>query len=315
MKCICFDGELKYIEDYKKPIRNENEAIIRVSYAGICNTDKEIIKGYKGFKGILGHEFVGVVEDASDKSLIGKRVTGDINIGCGECDFCKKGYNNHCRNRNVLGIMNWDGAFAEYTKLPLENLRLVPDGVSDIQAVFAEPLAAALEITEKCHIKPSDKVAVVGNGKLGQLITQVLSLTGCDLTVIGRHESKLDILKGKAKTVLVSDIDFENYYDAVVDCTGNQEGLILAQRIVKALGKIILKSTYNSTSKLDPTYWVVNEITLVGTRCGPTSAALRLLERGLIDVESLVSGVYELSEYKEAFSDKNSLKSIFKING
>lgn len=265
MECIYFDGELKYIENYPKPVRDKNEALIKVSYAAVCNTDKEIIRGYKeGFRGVLGHEFVGVVEEASDRELIGKRVTGEINIGCGECDFCSAGYPNHCRNRRVLGILHKDGAFAEYLTLPTSNLHVVPEGVSDLEAVFAEPIGAALEITDKNHIRPRDRVAIVGSGKLGQIITQVLSLTGCDLTVIGRNQKKLDLLKNRAKTILISDIKQFNYYDIVIDCTGNEEGIKLAQQIVKAMGKIILKSTYNDEALLNPSFWVVNEITLTG---------------------------------------------------
>lgn len=314
MKCIFYDGELKYLEDYDKPLGNENEALVKVLYAAICNTDKEIMKGYKeGFKGILGHEFVGIVEESPDRKLVGKRVTGEINIGCGECDFCSMGLPNHCRSRKVLGIQHKDGAFAEYLTLPISNLHIVPEGVSDIEAVFAEPIAAALEITDKNHIRPGDRVAVIGSGKLGQLIAQVLSLTGCDLTVVGRNEKKLEILKNIAGTVLVKDLKQKNYFDVVVDCTGNQEGIKIAQEIVKATGKIILKSTYNSEAVLDPSFWVVNEITLTGSRCGPIDAALRLLERGLVKTESLVSGIYSLSDYKMAFRDENSLKSIFKI--
>lgn len=314
MKCIYFDGELKYLEDYKKPSRSQNEALIRVLYAAVCNTDKEIMKGYKGsFKGVLGHEFVGIVEEAFDKELIGRRVTGEINLGCGSCDFCLSGFPNHCRDRKVLGIFNKDGAFAEYLTLPVSNLHMVPENVADMEAVFAEPIAAALEVVDKNHIRPRDRVAIVGNGKLGQLVAQVVSLTGCDLTVIGRNEKTLHMLKDRAKTLLTRDIDFSNYYDAVIECTGNPEGLKLAQQIVKAMGKIILKSTYNGEALLDPSFWVVNEITLAGSRCGPMDAALRLLQRGLVSTRELVSGVYSLKEYSQAFSDEVSLKSIFKI--
>lgn len=314
MKCIYFDGELKFLEDYEKPKRSEDEVLIKVLYAAVCNTDKEIIRGYKGgFRGILGHEFVGIVEEASKNDLIGRRVTGEINIGCGACDFCISGFPNHCRNRKVLGILGKDGAFAEYLTLPISNLHMVPENVLDMEAVFAEPIAAALEISDKNHIRPRDKVAVVGSGKLGQLIARVISLTGCDLTVIGRNEKTLDILKDRAKTLLVKDINCSNYYDIVIDCTGNQEGIKLAQQIVKSMGKIILKSTYNGEALLDPSFWVVNEITLAGSRCGPMDAALRLMKRGLVSTKELVSGVYSLKEYKQAFSDEVSLKSIFRI--
>lgn len=313
MRCIYFDKELKYIEDYKKPARSENEVLIKVILAAICNTDKEIIRGYKDFKGILGHEFVGIIEDADDKNVIGKRVTGDINIGCDECDFCKAGYPNHCKSRRVLGITNKDGAFAEYITLPVKNIYFINENISDYEAVFTEPLAAALEISEKSHIKPSDRVAIVGNGKLGQLIGQVISLTGCDLTVIGRKQKKLALLKNRARIALISEANYENYFDVVIECTGNVEGLEYAKKIVKAMGKIVLKSTYSADANLNPTSWVVNEITLIGSRCGPIDAALRLLERGLVNTKPLISGIYLLKDYEKAFSEGNSLKNIFKI--
>lgn len=313
MRGIFFDGKLSYREDLIKPEIQGNESLIKILYAAICNTDKEIVKGYKNFTGILGHEFVGIVEDSTDKSLIGKRVVGDINIGCGECDFCKKGFRNHCRSRKILGITNKDGAFAEYITLPNENIYIVPDNVTDIEAVFTEPLAAVLEITEMYHIKPRHKVAIIGDGKLAQLITQTISLTGCDLTVIGKHSEKLELLKDKAKTVLLQDFKHTNYFDIVVECTGNEQGLDLAKNLVKAMGTIILKSTYNSNALLNPTAWVVNEITLIGTRCGPMDAALRLLERKLVSVDGLLTGIYSLKEFESAFSSKNKLKAVFDL--
>jgi threonine dehydrogenase-like Zn-dependent dehydrogenase len=313
MKCLYFDKTINFIEDYARPQRAKGEALIRVHYAAVCNTDKEIIRGYKGFSGILGHEFVGVVEEADDASVVGRRVVGEINIGCNVCENCRKGYSNHCLDRRVLGIVNKDGAFAEYITLPLANLHIVPDSVSDIEAVFTEPLAAALEITNQCHIKPTHKVAIVGNGKLGQLIGQVLSLTGCDLTVLGRSEKTLSLLKDRAKVELISETNYQSYFDIVVDATGNEAGLSYAQQIVKPMGKVVLKSTYNDKALLDPTLWVVKEITLVGSRCGPLAAALRLLEKKLVSMQQLIGGIYRLEEYEAAFSDQNSLKSIFKI--
>jgi threonine dehydrogenase-like Zn-dependent dehydrogenase len=313
MRGLFFNGELHYKEDLEKPICNENESLIKVLYAAVCNTDKEILKGYKGYKGILGHEFVGIIEESSDSLMIGKRVVGEINIGCGYCDFCKKGFKNHCRNRKIVGMKDKNGAFAEYISLPNQNIHMVPDNVSDIEAVFAEPLAAALQIAEQYHIKPSDKIAIVGDGKLAQLIAQVISLTACELTIIGKHSEKLQLLSSKGKTVLLSDASFDNYFDVVIDCTGNEQGLIYAQKIVKAMGTIILKSTYHDDALLNPTTWVVNEINIVGTRCGPIDAALRLFERKLISVEHLISGFYSLQEYEEAFSPLNRLKAIFDI--
>ncbi|CQR71034.1 2-deoxy-scyllo-inosamine dehydrogenase [Sporomusa ovata DSM 2662] len=313
MKCLYFDAALTFIEDYPQPRREKGEALIRIQYGAICNTDKEIIKGYKGFQGILGHEFVGIVEEAEDSTYIGKRVVGEINLGCGECERCRQGYSNHCKNRRVLGITDKDGAFAQYITLPLANLHLVPDDVADLEAVFAEPLAAALEITNQCHIKPTHKVAIVGNGKLGQLIGQVLSLTGCDLTILGKNDKSLLLFKNKARVQLIAQVDYESYFDVVVEATGNQAGLSYAQKIVKPMGKVVLKSTYHDQALLNPTLWVVKEITLVGSRCGPMDAALRLLDKKLVSMEGLIGGVYTLEEYQAAFNDQSSLKSVFKI--
>lgn len=313
MRGIFFDGKLSYKQDLKKPEIQGDESLVKVLYAAICNTDKEIVKGYKNFIGILGHEFVGIVDDSTDKDLIGKRVVGDINIGCGDCDFCRKGFKNHCRNRKILGMSDKDGAFAEYITLPNNNIHIVPDNVSDIEAVFTEPLAAALEISEMYHVKPTHKVAIIGDGKLAQLITQTISLTCCDLTVIGKHPEKLELLKNKAKTVLLEDVGNRSYYDIVVECTGNDQGLSLAKDIVNAMGAIILKSTYHSDTVLNPTDWVVNEITILGTRCGPIDAALRLLERKLVSVDKLVSGVYSIKDFESAFSSKNILKAVFDL--
>ncbi|SCG83932.1 alcohol dehydrogenase GroES domain protein [Proteiniborus sp. DW1] len=313
MRGLYFDGKLRYREDIEIPKIQGDESLIKVIYASICNTDKEIIKGYKSFTGILGHEFVGIVEDSSNKRLIGKRVVGEINIGCGSCDFCKGGFENHCRSRKILGMTDKNGAFADYITLPNKNLHLVPDNVSDIEAVFTEPLAAALQITEMYHVKPTHKVAVIGDGKLAQLIAQTLSLTACDLTVIGKHLEKLALLRDKANTILLKDAKFQNYFDLVVDCTGNDKGLKYAVEIVKARGIIILKSTYNSDAVLNPTSWVVNEITVLGTRCGPLDAALRLLERKLISVNELISGIYSLKDFEDAFDSKNTLKVVFDL--
>lgn len=314
MRCIYYDGNLRYVADFAKPAPAADEALIKIILAGICNTDIEIIKGYKGFKGILGHEFVGVVEASPDPELVGKRVVGGINIGCGKCASCIGGHDNHCRDRKVLGILGKEGAFAEYITLPVRNLLVVPDNVSDIEAVFAEPLAAALEVTEKYHVKPNSDVAVVGDGKLGQLVVQVLSLTGCNVTFIGKHEEKLNLQKDRAKTVTLRQAGFSLRFDLVVDCTGNDEGLLYAQRIVKPAGTIVLKSTYHGGATMSPTDWVVNEITLIGSRCGPMAASIRLLERKLVTVEELVSGIFTLEEWEQAFKKQNSFKLLFKIS-
>ena len=314
MKALVFNEQgLQYVKSHPVPEPHTGEALIRVLYAGICNTDKEIMGGYKGFYGILGHEFVGLVEACANGAYIGKRVVGDINLGCGCCEWCVSGHPHHCADRKVLGIWGKDGAFAEYISLPVENLQIVPETVSDRVAVFAEPLAAALEVVEQCHVKPTDNVAVIGDGKLGQLIAQVLTLTGCRLTVIGKHPEKLALLKNKARTVLYHPSDTLRNFDLVVECTGNESGLKYAGRIVKPRGKVILKSTFSSQNGMIGADWVVNELTMTGSRCGPIDGALRLMERKLVEVEPLIGGIYQLEEWEQAFKDNTGMKVLFRL--
>ncbi len=309
MRCLYFDGQLNYRDDYPVPVPAPGEALVKVLYAGVCNTDREIMAGYKGFTGILGHEFVGIVEQG--EGWEGRRAVADINLGCGACACCRDGLPNHCASRRVLGITGKDGAFAEYLTLPLANLRAVPDGVSDLAAVFAEPLAAALEICDQCHIRSRDRVAVLGDGKLGQLVARVLALTGCDLTVVGRHAAKLALLAGLAATVREDAAAALGPFDVVAECTGSPAGLAAAQGLVKPRGRIVLKSTFAADAVLSSTYWVVKELTLIGSRCGPTDAALRLLARGLVDVEPLIGGIYRLADGAAAFAPPGGLKALF----
>ncbi len=310
MKALYFDGKSLKISNVQVQ-KNEGEVLIKVLHAGICNTDKEILKGYANFTGVLGHEFVGIVEEGPEY-LLGKRVVGEINISCGECEYCKAGMERHCKNRKVLGIRNKDGVFAEYTTLPAKNLHIVPENVSDIQAVFTEPLAAAVEILEQIKINPTDKVCVIGDGKLGQLVVQVLSLTGCNLTVVGKHQEKLKHLKNRARTLLLEEVTHIEKFDAVVEATGNPAGFEFAKDIIKPKGTIVLKSTYAGNLEADFSKVVVDEINIVGSRCGSFEPALRLLEKKLIDVEYLVSSTYRLEEFEKAFNDKG-FKVIFKI--
>jgi threonine dehydrogenase-like Zn-dependent dehydrogenase len=309
MRCLYFDGELKYRDDLPVPQPAPGEALIKVLYAGVCNTDREILAGYKGFTGIPGHEFVGLVEQG--EGWEGRRVVGDINLGCGSCRSCLAGLPNHCLDRRVLGILGKNGAFAEYLTLPLANLREIPPGVGDLAAVFAEPLAAALEICDQCHVRPTQRVAVLGDGKLGQLVARVLALTGCDLTVIGRHPAKLALLAGLAAAMTADRAESLGPFDLVVECTGNPGGLALAQQLVKPRGLIVLKSTFVGDAALSSTLWVVKEISLVGSRCGPLAAALRLLERKLVDVAPLVAGLYKLNDGEAAFAPPGGLKAVF----
>jgi threonine dehydrogenase-like Zn-dependent dehydrogenase len=284
--------------------------VIQTTLAGICNTDLEILAGYADFHGVLGHEFVGIVEWAAEASLIGARVVGEINVGCGQCDICNptavssarvSGGARHCPDRTALGIRDRDGALAERFCLPATNLYLVPEHVPDEAAVFAEPLAAACEVLEQVHVRPTDRVVVLGDGKLGQLIAQVLALTGCNLTVVGRHEEKLSILSDLGIPVQIGQQGLEMCADLVVECTGRAEGFYTARQLVRPRGTLVLKSTYHGSVDTDLSSLVVDEIQIVGSRCGPFDAALRLLERGLVEVSPLIESVYPLEQALAAF--------------
>jgi threonine dehydrogenase-like Zn-dependent dehydrogenase len=301
MRALVYDGQLKLAEDYPQPEPPPEEALVRVKLAGICNTDLEIVRGYMGFEGVLGHEFVGVVEECADESLVGQRVVGEINCYCGECPTCRAGAPTHCPSRTTLGIWGRDGAFADYLSLPVANLHTVPEAVSDEAAVFVEPLAAALEILEQVQVKPTGRVVVLGDGKLGLLVAQVLGLMGCDLVVGGHHEEKLAILQRRGIDARLAEELPTEKADVVVDCTGHPSGFAAARGLVKPRGTLVLKSTFHSDVEVSLSRLVVDEITLVGSRCGPFAPALRLLERGLVDVESLIRATYPLDEGLAAF--------------
>ena len=303
MRALLLDKGLQIVEDHPAPEAVPEEALIRVRVAGICNTDLELVKGYGAFRGIPGHEFVGVVERAPGaEDWEGRRVVGEINAACTKCPTCLAGRPTHCPNRTTLGIAGRDGAFAEYLTLPVRNLHPVPDSIPDEIAVFTEPLAAACEILEQVHVRPTDRAIVLGDGKLGLLCAQVLALTGCDLTVIGRHEEKLDILARRGiPTRLESDNDSAGNADVVVEATGHPAGFAAACRLVRPRGTIVLKSTYHGSVGADLTTAVVDEITLIGSRCGPFAPALRLLERGSVVVIQLVQARYPLSQATAAF--------------
>jgi threonine dehydrogenase-like Zn-dependent dehydrogenase len=249
-------------------------------------------------------------------SLVGRRVVGEINAYCGECPTCRAGRPTHCPNRTTLGIWGRDGAFAEYLTLPARNLYPVPDGLPDEAAVFTEPLAAALEILEQVHIRPTDRVVVLGDGKLGLLVAQVVALLGCDLVVVGRHPEKLAILARRGvSTALAGETD-GLVADVVVECTGRPEGFATAKRLLRPRGTLVLKSTYHGQVEADLTALVVDEISLVGSRCGPFPPALRLLQRGLVDVRPLISEIYPLSEGEKAFAhaaEPGTLKVLLRV--
>lgn len=306
--------ELKEID---LPKTKENEALVKVLMAGICNTDIEIVKGYMGFEGVLGHEFVGLVERAPDQQWIGQRVCGEINLGCGKCSYCQRRLSRHCPDRTVLGILNHNGAFAEYLTLPLINLHPIPDILPDKYAVFVEPLAAALEILEQVHIEPNDKVAVIGDGKLGLLICQVLRLTGCTLSLIGKHKRKLSLAKSWGVSTTQLEQLPNDKFDVVVEASGSPSGFSTAMNLVCPRGTIVLKSTYHGDLDVNAAPIVINEISIIGSRCGPFEAAIRILERGLVEVESLIDDVYPFDQALQAFERaerKDTLKILLRFS-
>lgn len=297
------DRTLRLRDDLPVPAPSAGEALVRVLAAGICGTDLELVKGYYPYTGVLGHEFVGRVDAAPDApEWIGRRVVGEINAVCGTCPTCRANRPTHCERRTVLGIVGRHGSFAEYLMLPLANLHAVPDDVPNDVAVFAEPVAAALRVLEQVHIGPSDRVLVVGDGRLGTLVAQALQGTGCDLLVIGRHPAKLERLAARGiRTGLASDVP-EGRIDVAVECTGNTDGLALARRAVRPRGTIVLKSTYHGEVTLNLSAVVVDEVTLVGSRCGPFAPALRALHQGRMQVADLIDARYPLERAVDAFA-------------
>ena len=300
MKATCFDGKnMKYDENYPDP--KPGEVLVRVSLAGICGTDLEILDGYMAYDGILGHEFVGTVEKSDNPGLVGKRVVGEINAGCGACESCERGMDRHCPNRTVLGILKRDGAFAEFLSLPEKNLHVIPDSITDEQAVFVEPLAAAFEIKEQVSLQPQWSVAVVGDGRLAQLIIQVLKLTCPNLTCFGRHPSKLvSLVNGGIKIKIGIEPSDEQSFDLAVEATGSNSGFGDAMKLIKPRGIVILKSTIASRENLDLTPAVVNEITLIGSRCGLFKPAIDALASGIVSVDSMIDSTFPLEQFSKA---------------
>jgi threonine dehydrogenase-like Zn-dependent dehydrogenase len=295
MRAVWLEERIVHVRDVPVPEPPAGEVLVRVLKAGICNTDIELTRGYYPFTGILGHEFVGSVDDGPEH-LTGKRVVGEINAVCGDCQACRAGRSTHCERRTVLGIVNRDGAFAEYLTLPTENLHVVPDVVSTDEATFVEPLAAALELEEQVLVHAGQSVLLVGDGKLGQLIAQTLALTGCDLLVVGRHPEKLELLSSYGmRTGSAADVK-PGSFDIAVECTGNPDGFALARTGLRPRGTLIMKSTYAGQLAFDASSIVVDEITLVGSRCGPFPLALQLLAEKQVSVEALIHARYPLSE-------------------
>ncbi len=300
MKAVHFDGKkINFDEHYPDP--SPGESLIRVNLAGICGTDLEIIDGYMDYDGILGHEFVGTVERSDDSSLVGKRVVGEINAGCCRCDYCGRGMDRHCPNRTVLGILKRNGAFAEFLSLPEKNLHVVPDSISDEQAVFVEPLAAAFEIEEQVSLQPQWRVAVVGDGRLAQLIIQVLKLKCSDITCFGRHKSKLqNLVQGGTKIKMGIESSDKQSFDLVVDATGSNSGFTDAMDLIKPRGTVVLKSTVASKENLNLAPAIINEITMVGSRCGLFKPAIDALATGTVSVDFMIDSIFQLSDFSDA---------------
>lgn len=314
MKALRFENSRLALAEIAKP-KIETEAVVRVLMSGLCNTDVEICSGYAEFEGTLGHEFVGVVEECFDApQLIGKRVVGEINAGCGACELCKSGDARHCPQRTVLGIKGRDGAHAEFLTLPARNLYEVPDAVSNEQAVFVEPLAAAYGIGEQVEISSDTRVAVVGDGKLGNLCAQTLHLKSNRVVAVGKHKDKLSLLtKRNIETLFVDDaLKMERTFDVVVEASGSESGFDLALNLLKPRGKLVLKSTFSGKTNLEMWRVVVEEVTIVGSRCGRFAPALRLLENKQLAVENLISETFNLSKGVEAISRAQE-KGVMKI--
>lgn len=293
-KNVLFDGNL-HISKRPVPTTGPNEVLIKLHLGGICNTDLELTKGYKAFSGVLGHEFVGHIAQGPEERT-GQRVVGEINIACGTCDMCQMGNPSQCRARFILGMQGYDGAFADFFRMPLRNLWPVPANIPDREAVFTEPLAAACQILEAAHISPTERIVLIGAGKLGLLCAQVIRLVGADLTVVVRRAHAASLLERWGIRAVDREDVPDGRADIVVDCTGNADGFATALTLVRPRGTIVLKSTYVDLPQADLTRLVVDEIRVIGSRCGPFGTALNLLKNGLVDVEALIEAEYSLTE-------------------
>ena len=316
MKALLFDGRLRLVHDYPDPQLKPGWAIIRVSVAGICRTDLEITRGYMGFRGVLGHEFVGIVSACEDESWIGQRVVGEINAACGECDWCRKGLGRHCPSRATLGILNLDGCMAEYCTLPVANLHRVPDPISDSRAVFTEPVSSAFEIFEQVPILGSERCVVLGDGKLGILCAWALATSCTDITLVGHHSGKLDAAVWRTIRTVKSMRDVEPGADIVVDATGTAAGLQDAIALCRPRGTLILKSTTAEGAPLNLAPVVINELQIVGSRCGLFEKGLHALLTYDFPLESLIKGRYPLDEAEAAFAHAarpDALKVLIEI--
>jgi alcohol dehydrogenase len=301
MRALIFDNTLSLNAHQPEPPAAEGDSLLRIRQAGICATDLEICRGYMGFRGVLGHEFVADVLESGDRALAGRRVCGEINIVCGRCDLCIAGLSTHCRNRSVLGMLNHNGIFADRARLPAANLHPIPDSIDDDHAIFVEPLAAAFQVLKQIKLDGRKWVTVLGDGRLGLLVAQVLQTAGVAVRVIGRHPAKLALCeKWSIRSRPLDEIIPRHDQDVVVDCTGSAAGFELALRMVRPRGTIVLKSTCAAGRPLNLAPLVVDEITVVGSRCGPFREAIRALATKQIDVVSLIHRRFRLAQGLEA---------------
>ncbi|MCE1245515.1 MAG: alcohol dehydrogenase catalytic domain-containing protein [Firmicutes bacterium] len=302
MKALVFDKELTFETSVPMPVRKKGEALIKVTLSGICRTDIEITRGYMHYHGIPGHEFVGVVEESDNQNLVGKRVTGDINCACGHCSMCRMGRHKHCYNRTTLGIFGRNGTFAEYIVLPDKNLYVIPDNLSDEEAVFVEPLAAAYEIPQSIHIHPVNRILVIGAGKLGALIAQVLKKTSCHMDVLAKYDYQAEFLRDCGiKTTPPDKLPEGELYDYAVECSGVPACFDLASAHIHPRGTLIMKSTYHDNIEVNISALVVNEIRMIGSRCGPFEPALRSLADGSVKVKPLIAETFSIDDGLIAF--------------
>ena len=314
MRAVVFEDQLRFTDGAElRPVR-DGEVIVDVLKAGICETDLQLCQGYMGFRGTLGHEFVGI---ARSGRFTGRRVVGEINCPCRTCELCRNGLGNHCPERTVVGIVAHDGAFADSLLIPEANLHEVPAHVSDEEAVFVEPLAAACRIPEQIALNGGERVTILGDGRLGNLCAQVLGSHGCDVRVVGKHDFKLSVLGALGiATIRLEQLLPERSADLVVDCTGSPSGLGLALQLVRPCGTIVLKTTVAAVQTLHMAPFVIDEIRLLGSRCGPFDKALNLLSRGAISVTPLLSATYPLEMAEAAFAHavrKDALKVLFAV--
>ena len=317
MRAVTFDTSLSFNPRFPDAVPGDGEALIRVHLAGICATDRHILSGYMDYRGVLGHEMVGTVV-AGSPAWRGKRVACEINAVCRQCDLCLRGLSSHCRKRTVMGIVGRHGCFADLVAMPERNLHVLPEAITDEEAVFIEPLAAAYQVLVQCPIDSRQTVSVLGSGRLGLLVAQVLKGTGCKLTVVGRNREKLLICEKRGiQTFHVDDLVARQDRDVVVECTGSPSGLKLAGELVRPRGTIVLKSTCAGATPVELASIVVNEVRVLGSRCGPFPEAIHALARQAVDVRSMISRVFPIEQAVEAFAAlarPETMKVLLKIN-